>query len=165
MTTLSDSTRRRLLVRLVAVAIIVAGGWLSLELLPALAQRQGFAPGELLQWQPFTDRKLFEAAGQNRWAVVDFTADWCPNCILVEKAVLRNQKVLQAFKKHNALLLKADLTRANPPAQQLLEKLGSRSIPFLALFPPGEQFWQPFFLRDIYRTEDVLQVFPEISGD
>ena len=25
---------------------------------------------------------------------------------------------------------------------------------FLAFFPPGEDFWQPYFLRDIYRTSD-----------
>jgi hypothetical protein len=43
--------------------------------------------------------------------------------------------------------------------------MGSRSIPFLAFFPPGEHFWQPYFLRDLYRTQDVLQVFEIATGE
>jgi thiol:disulfide interchange protein DsbD len=166
MTSLSDSTRRRIAVRLLAVIIMVFGGWLSLKTLPAMGWNQDplSKTEESEKWQPYTDSKLLEAATKNRWVVVDFTADWCPNCILVERTALRNQQVVDTFRKHNVLLLKADLTRENLPAKRLLEKMGSRSIPFLALFPPGEHFWQPFFLRDIYRARDVLRVF-EIAAE
>ena len=161
MTSLSDSSRRRITVRLLAVIIMVAGGWLSLKTFPSMGWNEEplTKTEESEKWQPYTDIKLLEAAKKNRWVVVDFTADWCPNCILVERTALRDQHVVETFRKHNALLLKADLTRENPPAKRLLENMGSRSIPFLALFPPGENFWQPFFLRDIYRARDVLQVF------
>lgn len=165
MTSLSDSSRRRIVVRLLAVVIMVAGGWLSLKTLPSMGWNEDLLAetAESDSWQGYTEAKLLEAAQENRWVVVDFTADWCPNCILVEKTALRDQQVVETFRKHNALLLKADLTRENPPAKRLLEKMGSRSIPFLALFPPGENFWQPFFLRDIYRARDVLRAF-EIAG-
>jgi thiol:disulfide interchange protein DsbD len=161
MTRLSDSTRRRIAVRLLAVIIMVVGGWLSLKTLPSMAWNDDplSKTEESEKWQPYTDSKLLEAARENRWVVVDFTADWCPNCILVERTALGNQQVVETFREYNVLLLKADLTRENPPAKKLLENMGSRSIPFLALFPPGEHFWQPFFLRDIYRARDVLQVF------
>ncbi len=161
MTSLSDSSRRRITVRLLAVIIMVLGGWLSLKTFPSMGWNEEplTKTEESEKWQPYTDIKLLEAAKGNRWVVVDFTADWCPNCILVERTALRNQHVVETFRKHNALLLKADLTRENPPAKRLLENMGSRSIPFLALFPPGENFWQPFFLRDIYRARDVLRVF------
>ncbi len=165
MTTLSDSTRRRIIVRLVALFIMVVGGWLSLSFFPNVVGQEGPAAGESLHWQPYADSKLLAAAAEDRWVVIDFTADWCPNCILVEKTVLQDRRVTQTFRKHNVLLLKADLTNENPPAKKLLGKLGSRSIPFLALFPPGEQFWQPFFLRDIYRVKDVLTVFPEAASN
>ena len=161
MTSLSDSSRRRMVVRLLAVVIMVAGGWLSLKTLPSMGWNEDLLAetAKSDSWQGYTEAKLLEAAQENRWVVVDFTADWCPNCILVEKTALRDQQVVETFHKHNALLLKADLTRENPPAKRLLEKMGSRSIPFLALFPPGENFWQPFFLRDIYRARDVLRAF------
>ena len=165
MTTLSDSTRRRIVVRLVAVVVMVVGGWVSLEILPSAARNTEVVSQQSQSWQPYSDSKLLQAAKENRWVVVDFTADWCPNCLLVERTVLHNRRVAEAFKEHNTLLLKADLTRENPPAKRLLEKLGSRSIPFLALFPPGEDFWQPYFLRDIYRAQDVLKVFSMAKSD
>ncbi|MBT8406321.1 MAG: thioredoxin family protein [Deltaproteobacteria bacterium] len=159
MTTLSDSTRRRLIVRLTAVIIMVVGGWVSLDIVPSVARNVELVSEKSQQWESYTHTKLLEAARKNRWVVVDFTADWCPNCLLVEKTVLHNRTVVETFRKHDALLLKADLTMENPPAKRLLQKLGSRSIPFLAFFPPGENFWQPYFLRDLYRVKDVLEVF------
>jgi thiol:disulfide interchange protein DsbD len=164
MTTLSDSLQRRITVRGVAVIIVLVGGWLSLKVIPSALQRQEVTGNESHQWQLYTDEKLLTAAVQKRWVVVNFTADWCPNCILVERTALKNSSVVQAFQEHNALLLVADITRENPPAKRLLEKLGSRSIPFLALFPPGRDFWNPYFLRDLYRARDVLRVFSEASG-
>lgn len=165
MTTLSDSTRRRLVVRLAAVIIMIVGGWVSLDVVPSVARNVELASEKSQQWEPYTDTKLLEAAGESRWVVVDFTADWCPNCLFVDKTVLQNRTVVETFRKHDALLLKADLTTENPPAKRLLQKMGSRSIPFLALFPPGEHFWQPYFLRDIYRKRDVLQVFEIAKGE
>ena len=159
MTTLSDSTRRRLIVRLAAVIIMVVGGWVSLDIVPSLARNVELLSEKSQQWEPYSDAKLLEAARKNRWVVVDFTADWCPNCLLVEKTVLHNRTVVETFRTHDALLLKADLTMENPPAKRLLQKMGSRSIPFLAFFPPGEHFWRPYFLRDLYRVKDVLKVF------
>ncbi len=159
MTTLSHSSRRRVVVRLLALVIMAVGGWVSLGLLPSMARNQEFVAEKSVVWQPYSDMKLLAGATEKRWVVVDFTADWCPNCLLVEKTALQNNRVVQAFQEREVLLLKADLTRENPPAKRLLEKMGSRSIPFLALFPPGERFWEPFFLRDIYGAEDVLEVF------
>jgi thiol:disulfide interchange protein DsbD len=164
MTTLSDSTGRRVMVRLLALVIILLGGWVSLDLFPAVTLNQELLSGESLQWQPYSDTKLLAAATENRWVVVDFTADWCPNCILVEKTALQDPRAVQAFREHNALLLKADLTRENQPAKRLLQSMGSRSIPFLALFPPGEHFWAPFFLRDLYTAKDVLKAFSMATG-
>ena len=159
MTTLRDSTRRRVAVRLVALLIILAGWWLSLRVFPPMMQLESPTPRGDLSWEPYTLEKLLAAAATQRWVVVDFTADWCPNCTLVERTTLQDQRVRQAFRDRNTLLLKADLTRDNPPAKLLLERMGSRSIPFLAIFPRGERFWHPFFLRDIYRADDLVSVF------
>jgi len=144
--------------------VIFVGWWLSLRVFPPMTQPESPTPRDDLSWQPYTPEKLLAAAGAQRWVVVDFTADWCPNCVLVERATLQDHRVRQTFQDRNALLLKADLTRDNPPAKLLLERMGSRSIPFLAIFPPGERFWHPFFLRDIYRADDVLSIFAHEGG-
>ncbi|MEJ2234879.1 MAG: cytochrome c biogenesis protein CcdA, partial [Syntrophobacterales bacterium] len=79
MTTLSDSTRRRLIIRLTAVIIMVVGGWVSLDIVPSVARNVELASEKSQKWEPYTDTKLLEATRKNRWVVVDFTADWCPN--------------------------------------------------------------------------------------
>jgi thiol:disulfide interchange protein DsbD len=163
MTTLQDSTRRRLLVRALALGVMLLGWWLSFHALPPTTPPESTGSHAENDWEPYRTETLLAAAAAHRWVVIDFTADWCPNCILVERTTLKDERVRQAFRDHNALLLKADLTRDNPPAKLLLERMGSRSIPFLALFPPGERFWHPFFLRDIYRADDVISVFARVQ--
>jgi thiol:disulfide interchange protein len=165
MTTLRDSNRRRLTVRALALLLVLLGWWLSFHVFPSTAPSESLASEEASAWEPYSPEKLLAAADHHRWVLVDFTADWCPNCILVERTTLRDSRLRRALRDHNALLLKADLTRDNPSAKLLLERMGSRSIPFLALFPPGEQFWHPFFVRDIYGPDDVLSVFAKPGGE
>ncbi|MBN2403718.1 MAG: thioredoxin family protein [Spirochaetes bacterium] len=104
----------------------------------------------------FSLSRLFENKEKGKITIVDFTADWCPNCKLVEKTSLFTREVTEAINRNNIDLLIADLTRENPEASALLTQLGSRSIPFLAVFPAGEAFFEPLCLRDIYSKKDVL---------
>ncbi|HNU90328.1 MAG TPA: cytochrome c biogenesis protein CcdA [Spirochaetota bacterium] len=90
-------------------------------------------------------------------SIVKFTADWCPNCVLVERTALYTSRVVSLINENSITLYTADITRKNPEAQKLLRELGSRSIPFLAVFPPGDQFNEPICLRDIYSESDVLE--------
>ncbi len=90
-------------------------------------------------------------------SIVKFTADWCPNCVLVERTALYTSRVVSLINENSITLYTADITRENPDAQKLLRELGSRSIPFLAVFPPGERFNEPICLRDIYDESDVLE--------
>jgi len=51
--------------------------------------------------------------------------------------VLDTDEVLDRFKAKGAVLMRADITSANPPAESLLDSLGNtgHAIPFLAVFP------------------------------
>ena len=89
------------------------------------------------QWLPFNIALLDEALRQKRPVVVDWTADWCINCRVVEAVVLRNGEVQQGFLANNAVLLAADLSDDNPAADALNRKLGSAAIPVLAIFSPA----------------------------
>jgi thiol:disulfide interchange protein DsbD len=156
---------RRVAIRLLASLVVVLGGWVSLRLVPSADLTKSVARAHTPEWDVYTADKLRAAARQDRWAVVKFTADWCPNCLLVENTALRDHRVIRAFQQHRALLLEADLTRENREAKELLAKMGSRSIPFLAVFPPGKGFWEPFFLRDLYGVDDVLEAFSQSGTD
>jgi thiol:disulfide interchange protein DsbD len=136
-----------------AVLIILLGGGYHLSF-------QGLYQAKVVsmnQVDDFSMETLLEEREAGRIVLVDFTADWCPNCKLVEATSLKTSKVRLAMEKHDAILLVADITRSNREAERLMESLGSRSIPFLAVFPPGETFRSPYCLRDIYSEDDVLR--------
>jgi thiol:disulfide interchange protein DsbD len=135
------------------LAIIVAGGYLiAFSSVDSNERKEAVARG-----RSFSMERLLENRGKGKVSVVKFTADWCPNCMLVEKTSLHTAGVERLMSLDGVELLTADLTADNPPAQRLLERLGSRSIPFLALFPPGAEFNEPYCLRDIYSEKQVIE--------
>jgi thiol:disulfide interchange protein DsbD len=106
------------------------------------------------QWVDF-DPASFEAQLSNTAMLVQFTADWCPNCKALEHTVLRDSNMAALAEKHSLTLVRADLTRPAPDAQNLLRSLGSISIPLTAIFPKGEQAYSPLILRDIYTLSQL----------
>ncbi len=151
-----------------ALLIILVGGYWS------IFHSQGGAgsEGTEIHSGDFSLRKLAENNGLGKITVVKFTADWCPNCRLVESTSLYTEKVGRLIRENGIDLVTADITRHNAEAEGVMKKLGTRSIPFLAVFPPGEGFTRPWCLRDMYSEDDVvgalmkaLKEVPEISVD
>jgi thiol:disulfide interchange protein DsbD len=81
--------------------------------------------------------------------ILDFTADWCPNCKFLEKTVLAPENSARIAEDHDAILLRVDLTRHEPELMALLESLGSKSIPILAIFSKDRPD-SPLVLRDLF---------------
>ena len=149
-------TRRNRIMALLVLAIIVAGGYLI-----AFSSIDAERKEAVTRGHAFSMERLLENRRKGKVSVVKFTADWCPNCVLVEKTSLHTDGVERLMSKNGVELLTADLTADNPPAQNLLDRLGSRSIPFLAVFPPGAEFNEPYCLRDIYSEKQVLEAIKQ----
>lgn len=135
----------------VAIALVVAGYLLSFKVNWGASVNDCKAVS-----RPFTFERIVENSQSGKISIVQFTADWCPNCKLVERTSLCTNNVMKTLKEHNAEILVADITRRNFEAEALMAKLGNRSIPFLAVFPPGMNFTRPFCLRDMYSEESVI---------
>ncbi|OIO03886.1 MAG: hypothetical protein AUJ49_03950 [Desulfovibrionaceae bacterium CG1_02_65_16] len=91
--------------------------------------------------------------------VVDFTADWCPSCKVLEQTTLTPARLGDMKTKYGLKYMKADLTEKNPEAEALLAALGSQSIPLLAIFPKNDPD-RPLVLRDLFtpaQFEDALK--------
>lgn len=116
------------------------------------------APG--IAWSAFSP-DLFASQLGHKEMLVEFTADWCPNCKFLEASVLTEKNLRALQKKYGFELIRVDLTRSNPEAESLLTQLGSRSIPLTALFPAGPQARQPIVLRDLYSTAELKQALSE----
>ncbi len=146
-----NTLRVRIISRIAVIVLIGIGYLLAFHI-----SWSGSAEGFEGRAQPYSYARLLQNSEAGKVSLVQFTAEWCPNCRVVERTALYTQNVMKILKDYDAELLVADITRGNPDAEALMAKLGSRSIPFLAVFPAGEHFIRPLCLRDIYSEKEVL---------
>lgn len=105
-------------------------------------------------WQPF-QKEAFRAALGRTAMLVEFTADWCPTCKVLERTVLTRSHLLPLIREFELELIRVDMTRADSETRAFLRALGSASIPVLAVFPPGRGAAEPVILRDLYTVEQL----------
>lgn len=116
----------------------------------------------------FSIQRLIANRDAGKISVIEFTADWCPNCRLVEKVTLQSGPVAAELSRRDVDFMVADITVKNPAAERLMALFQSKSIPLLAVIPPGKLFNAPLILRDIYSKQDVMKAFDmarETSGE
>ena len=133
-------------------ALVVAGGGLTFALF--------FAPLPDAEWVAYSPEAFASRLGREN-LVLDFTADWCPTCKLLERTVLTPQRLTQWGERHKTTFMKVDLTRQTPPAMALLRALGSQSIPVAALFPAGAGATSPLVLRDLFTARQFEEALTE----
>ena len=111
--------------------------------------------GDHLPWRPFSSKAFDELIAAENTIMVDFTADWCMTCKALEKFVLNTPRISETIRQHGVVTLKADWTHAEPEVTKMLEQLGSKQVPVVAIFPAGKAN-QPIVLRGSY-TQETLQ--------
>lgn len=109
-----------------------------------------------LPWQPFSLERLQEFTAQQRTVMVDFTADWCPTCKVLEVKSLNTESVKAVVEDNEVVTLLADWTNPNTEISEMLELLGSKQIPVLAIFP-ADRPNEPIVLRGWYSTDTLVE--------
>ncbi|MBN2157936.1 MAG: hypothetical protein JW807_00980 [Spirochaetes bacterium] len=112
----------------------------------------------------FSVQRIMSNREEGRISVIEFTADWCPNCRLVEKTALQSGNVASALGSRKIDFMVADITKKNVSAERIMSMFKSESIPLLAVVPPGESFNKPIILRDLYSADDVLKAIHMAGG-
>jgi len=89
------------------------------------------------QWQNFDDVAQFEnalkqAAKSKRAVVVDWYADWCISCKVIERDVLANPVIAEQL--DNYLLLRFDITKSTTEQRRLLDKYQLFGPPAILFF-------------------------------
>ncbi len=123
----------------------LAGGWRMLTPPPSALESD---------WTPFTVAEFKENWGRKP-IIMDFTADWCANCKVLEKTVLTKERLEEWAERYDAVFIQADITHDNPAAQAMLQALDSASIPVVALFPANGQAASPLVLRDLFTPQQI----------
>ncbi len=109
-----------------------------------------------LPWRPFTRAALEESIAAGKTVLVDFTANWCLTCKTLENTVLNTSKIRAAVDSHGIVTLHADWTHGSPEVTEILELLGSKQVPTLAIFPADDPN-RPIVLRGGYTQATLLE--------
>jgi len=97
-------------------------------------QQEAHAEFERMEDPQAIRQALDNAARQGQPVMLDFYADWCISCKVIERRVFSDSEVVQALE--GITLLQIDMTDNTPEQQALLDELG--------LFgPPAILFYQP----------------------
>src|SRR5690606_1754498 len=75
---------------------------------------------------------MAEAQAAGKPVLVDFYADWCVACKVLEEETLNQPEVLAALSRH--VLIKADITEINDDSQRIMEQYQILGLPALVFF-------------------------------
>jgi suppressor for copper-sensitivity B len=145
------------------------GRWLQAAAVGSAVAAAGFlwlGPHDsLIKWEkPFSPARLADLRQSGATVMVDFSADWCLTCKANLQFAIETDRVKAKLQKNRVVPMLADWTDGSDEIRRVLEGLGSRSIPVLAIYPaakPGETPPEPIVLRDLLTEGQVLAALEE----
>lgn len=123
----------------------------------------GPAGGDGLAWRRFSLEELTQLTADGKTVMLDFTADWCPNCKFLEHTVLNTTETKEFVERHGIVPMVADLTEYPAEEQELLNRLGAKTIPFMAIFPAGRPN-EPIVLPDVYTRGTLFEKLEQANA-
>lgn len=116
----SVSTRAIPVLTLAALIFSAQAGWFG-------ADSRG------LNWQPYSETALQQAQQTSRLVLIEFTADWCINCKVLERTVYASPMVEALAQETGLTVLKVDMTDFSDEQATLLDRYGGLALPHAVL--------------------------------
>jgi thiol:disulfide interchange protein len=117
-------------------------------------------PGPI-DWKYYTPALLESRLDHGDVVVLEFTAEWCLNCKLLEGTVLHDPSVAEALAADGVTPIKIDLTGNNVFGNALLNDVGGLRIPLLIVMDSNGN---EVFRGDFYTIAQVLQAINQAKG-
>ncbi len=93
----------------------------------------------LINWQPYNADVIAKAQQNKQPVLVEFTANWCFSCKILDKTVYSNKKIADLIKRKGVLAIKADTTDYDFPATRALKEIYNQpAVPVTVLLWPEE---------------------------
>lgn len=116
-----------------------------------------------LPWQPFAVQTLKQLARERKTVLVDFTADWCQTCKFLEATVLNTAETRKLIEANQIVTLQADWTDGSPEISSMLEALGGKMVPVIAIFPAGRPN-EPIVFRGAYTMQGLHNAIKSLAA-
>jgi thiol:disulfide interchange protein len=159
-----SSIKRKTSIAAIALIIAFSGVYVNFGVLYRIisSEENGITDQGEGGWREFSVDELKKAHERGQNVMIDFTANWCVNCQFNKVTVLHTPQINNLIKEKNIVALRADLTRPNPQIESLLYHLGSRSVPFLAIFS-GSNPYEPIIMRDIISKKKLVNILEKLE--
>ncbi len=159
-----SSIGKKLFGWIMVLLVVGMGYYISFKVIYPKLSEENIASVEnesKVTWIPFSPEALMQAEADGQSVILDFTANWCMNCQLNKVNVYHSDEIEELILEKNIIAMKADLTSENPSAEALREHLGSRSVPFLAIFD-GDNPLSPVIMRDVVSKKQVKSALIDV---
>jgi thiol:disulfide interchange protein DsbD len=83
--------------------------------------------GKGIGWLPYKDALITRAAEGKKPVIVDFSAEWCEPCEILDRKVFRDPEVVELSRRF--VTLRVDLTVLHPRQKEILERYGVKGVP------------------------------------
>ena len=135
--------------RLVALAVWGAAGILT------NAMVSNMSPGgqEGIPWQAYTPALVTRVLQKGNPVLIEFTADWCINCKVLEQTVYSDSTVAALLRQRRVEPIQVDLTHSSPSGEALMASLGGHALPFAVVVgangQPSSRFTGLFLVDEL----------------
>ena len=91
-------------------------------------------PGETINWMTSVDEGLALAGREGKPAIIDFWANWCELCKVMDFTVFRNPEVVAETR--NFVMIRADISRRSSQTDELEKHFGVMGPPTVVFVSP-----------------------------
>jgi thiol:disulfide interchange protein len=134
---------RKWVIRTIAVLLVVLAGLFFL-----------MPRNKVIDWQNYDAGLIDTALEESRPVLIEFTADWCLSCKVVEKMVYSRKDIAKLIEEKGVLAIKADTTGNNPATLAKKNVYNEPGVPVSILLVPGTEQtrrWHGKFFADELR--------------
>ena len=90
-----------------------------------------------VMWHEFSPDLLDSLRNERKTVFLEFTADWCITCKVLEASVLRNDAVQEALGREDVAAVRADWTTKDDRVTAMLRRFGRSGVPLFVVIPEG----------------------------